>query len=191
MKTFSRVLQTSKPPDTVRTEALTSLTEPLARYDYVLTTESESGLTFARQYRPWWVWVLAVAIFPSRWSLNPMRAGPSSALRASANGRSGRLSSPWSCSHRLSQPLASRRSPGRHSQGWRQGRWGCRQRLGAPSSAHSMCRGSPTGKNPRISREEPSGGFLNLRIASSTLPSWCGILRGDVTNGPARSEEGR
>ena len=45
MKTFSRDIQTSKPPDTVRTEALTSLTEPLARYDYVLMTQSESGLT--------------------------------------------------------------------------------------------------------------------------------------------------
>ena len=64
MKTFSRDIQTSKPPDTVRTEALTSLTEPLARYDYVLTTQSESGLTFARKYRPWWVWVLAVVTFP-------------------------------------------------------------------------------------------------------------------------------
>ena len=64
MKTFSRDIQTSKPPDTVRTEALTSLTEPLARYDYVLMTQSESGLTSARKYRPWWVWVLAVVTFP-------------------------------------------------------------------------------------------------------------------------------
>ena len=43
---------------------MTSVTEPLAGYGYVLTTESELGLTFARQYRPWWVWVLAVVIFP-------------------------------------------------------------------------------------------------------------------------------
>ena len=64
MKSFSRDVQTSKPPDTVRAEALTSLTEPLARYGYVLTTESELGLTFARKYGPWWVWVLAVVIFP-------------------------------------------------------------------------------------------------------------------------------
>jgi hypothetical protein len=64
LKSFSRDIQTSKPPDAVRTEALTSLTRPLAGYGYVLTTESESGLTFARQYRPWWVWVLAVVIFP-------------------------------------------------------------------------------------------------------------------------------
>jgi hypothetical protein len=64
VKSFSRDIQTSKPPNTVRTEALTTLTEPLARYDYVLTTESESGLTFARRYRPWWVWVIAVVIFP-------------------------------------------------------------------------------------------------------------------------------
>jgi hypothetical protein len=60
VKSFSRVVQTSKPPDTVRTEALTSLT----RYDYILTTQSESGLTFARKYRPWWVWVLMVVTFP-------------------------------------------------------------------------------------------------------------------------------
>ena len=64
MKSFSREVHTSKPPDTVRREALISLTEPLARYSYVLTTESELGLTFARKYRPWWVWVLAVVIFP-------------------------------------------------------------------------------------------------------------------------------
>jgi hypothetical protein len=64
VKSFSRDIQTSKPPDTVRREALTSLTRPLGGYGYVLTTESESGLTFARQYRPWWVWVLAVVIFP-------------------------------------------------------------------------------------------------------------------------------
>jgi hypothetical protein len=64
VKSFSRDIQTSKPPDTIRTEALTSLTEPLARYGYVLTTESESGLTFARQYRAWWVWVIAVVTFP-------------------------------------------------------------------------------------------------------------------------------
>jgi hypothetical protein len=62
VKTFSRDIQTSKPPDTVRTEALTSLTEPLARYDYVLMTQSESGLTFARKYRPWWVWVVTFPI---------------------------------------------------------------------------------------------------------------------------------
>jgi hypothetical protein len=43
---------------------LISLTEPLGRYGYVLTTESELGLTFARRYRPWWVWMLAVVIFP-------------------------------------------------------------------------------------------------------------------------------
>ena len=97
MKSFSRVLQTSKPPDTVRIEALTSLTEPLARYDYVLTTASESGLTFARKSRPWWVWVIAVVTFPIGLLLlfvtdtatvtvvlEPERAGPSSALRASA-----------------------------------------------------------------------------------------------------------
>jgi hypothetical protein len=64
MKSFSHDVHTSKPPDTVRKEALTSVTEPLAGYGYVLTTESELGLTFARQYRPWWVWVLAVVIFP-------------------------------------------------------------------------------------------------------------------------------
>jgi hypothetical protein len=64
VKSFTREIQTSKPPERVRTEALTSLTQPLARYGYVLTTASESGLTFARHYRPWWVWVLAVVIFP-------------------------------------------------------------------------------------------------------------------------------
>jgi hypothetical protein len=114
VKSFSRDIQTSKPPDTVRTEALTSLTEPLARYDYVLTTQSESGLTFARKYRPWWVWVLAVVTFPIGLFLlfitntatvtvvlKPEKSGPSSALRASANRRSVRLSSPWSCSRRL------------------------------------------------------------------------------------------
>ena len=64
MKSFSHDVHTSKPPDTVRREAFTSVTEPLAGYGYVLTTESELGLTFAREYRPWWVWVLAVVIFP-------------------------------------------------------------------------------------------------------------------------------
>jgi hypothetical protein len=33
-------------------------------YGDVLTTESELGLTFAREYRPWWTWELAVVIFP-------------------------------------------------------------------------------------------------------------------------------
>ena len=64
MKSFSHDAHTSKPPDTVRREAFTSVTHPLAQYGYVLTTESELGLTFAREYRPWWAWVLAVVIFP-------------------------------------------------------------------------------------------------------------------------------
>jgi hypothetical protein len=64
VKSFSCDIQTSKPPNRVRTEALVSLTEPLARYGYVLTTESELGLTFARKYRPWWVWMLVAVTFP-------------------------------------------------------------------------------------------------------------------------------
>ena len=64
MKSFSHDVHTSKRPDTVRREAFTSVTEPLAGYGYVLTTESELGLTFAREYRPWWVWALAVVILP-------------------------------------------------------------------------------------------------------------------------------
>ncbi len=64
MKTFSHDIQTTKSPKTVVTEALGALTGPLGKYGYVLTTQSESGLTFARSYRPWWAWVLAVVIFP-------------------------------------------------------------------------------------------------------------------------------
>src|SRR4051794_13939005 len=64
MDTFTHDVRTSKPPRDVLTEALAALTGPLSRHRYLLTTQSESGLTFARKYRPWWVWVLMVVTFP-------------------------------------------------------------------------------------------------------------------------------
>ena len=64
MDSFSLELRTSKPPNTVQSEALGALTGPLSQHRYLLTTQSESGLTFARKYRPWWIWVLMVVTFP-------------------------------------------------------------------------------------------------------------------------------
>ena len=64
METFSHDVRSSKPPKNVLTEALAALTGPLSQHRYMLTTQGESGLTFARKYRPWWVWVLTIVTFP-------------------------------------------------------------------------------------------------------------------------------
>jgi hypothetical protein len=64
MHVFTREIATEKPPGSVLSELLTGLTEPLNRHGYKLQTQSEAALTYEHKYRPWYVWVLAVILFP-------------------------------------------------------------------------------------------------------------------------------
>ena len=64
MRKFSHDVRTSKPPEVVRSEALAALSGPLFEWDYLPLTQSESGLTFGRKYRPWWIWVPMVLTLP-------------------------------------------------------------------------------------------------------------------------------
>lgn len=64
MEQFTHELESEKPPNAVLTEVLSGLPGPLASAGYRLQTESERALTFARTYRPWFVWVGVVLLFP-------------------------------------------------------------------------------------------------------------------------------
>jgi hypothetical protein len=64
VQTFTRELDTAKPPSQVLSEAVTTLTGPLANFNYTLQTQTENALTFVRRYRPWFIWVGVVIFFP-------------------------------------------------------------------------------------------------------------------------------
>jgi hypothetical protein len=64
MKTFSRSLEAPRPPETVLAEALSSMAVPLSRIGYQVTSQGPAGITFVRRYRPWWVWLGVVLLFP-------------------------------------------------------------------------------------------------------------------------------
>lgn len=64
MEEFSIVRESPKPPDALLPEVVTGLGPPLASAGYKLQTQSERLLTYARDYRPWFVWVGVVLIFP-------------------------------------------------------------------------------------------------------------------------------
>jgi hypothetical protein len=64
MKDFTREVSSERPREAVVAEALQTLTVPLARHGYQLEAQTEVGLTYVRDYRPWWVWFLAICLFP-------------------------------------------------------------------------------------------------------------------------------
>ena len=64
MQTFTRELETAKPPSQVLSEAVTALTGPLATFNYTLQTQTDTALTFVRRYRPWFIWIGVVIFFP-------------------------------------------------------------------------------------------------------------------------------
>jgi hypothetical protein len=45
-------------------DALRTMTVPLSRYGYVLESQTDVSLIYARTYRPWWVWILTIFLFP-------------------------------------------------------------------------------------------------------------------------------
>ncbi len=61
---FSRSLVTEKSADAVIHEALQTLTRSLNRWGYRLTTQTSAALTYDRTYRPWYVWVIGLALTP-------------------------------------------------------------------------------------------------------------------------------
>ena len=63
LKEFKRELTAEKPREAVIADALQSLTVPLARHGYEIQTQTDSTLTYARKYRPWFVWA-PVIFFP-------------------------------------------------------------------------------------------------------------------------------
>lgn len=62
---FSRSPTTEKPGNAVRSEAQTTLTAPLNRWGYRLTTQSDTALTYERTYRPWYVWLIGLLLIPA------------------------------------------------------------------------------------------------------------------------------
>ena len=64
LKDFSREITTDKAPRTLLSECLTEWSAQLAKHNYVLTTQSEAGLSFHKKYWPTWAIVIAVLFFP-------------------------------------------------------------------------------------------------------------------------------
>ena len=56
--------ESSKSPDALLPDVVAGLTPPLGSAGYKLQTQSERLLTYARDYRPWWIWLGAVVLFP-------------------------------------------------------------------------------------------------------------------------------
>jgi hypothetical protein len=64
VKSFSQEVHTDKPKISVLTELITTTTNPLGRWGYEVRGQTENALTFTRTYRPWYVWLLAIILFP-------------------------------------------------------------------------------------------------------------------------------
>ena len=45
-------------------ETLQSVTVPMGRHGYSLEAQTRTSLTFVRSYRPWYVWVVTIGLFP-------------------------------------------------------------------------------------------------------------------------------
>jgi hypothetical protein len=61
---FSREIPSEKSREALIADALQTVTVPLARHGYELQTQTDTSLTYALTYRPWWVWVLTICLFP-------------------------------------------------------------------------------------------------------------------------------
>jgi hypothetical protein len=64
MKYFDLEFESTKEPDEVMRETITSWTGPLAANGYTLTSQSDIAVTYHRKYRHWFVIVLAIFFFP-------------------------------------------------------------------------------------------------------------------------------
>ena len=64
MQSFEEVRESGKPPQALLPEIVTGVSGPLASAGYVLQTQSEQVVTFVRNYRPWFIWVGVVLLFP-------------------------------------------------------------------------------------------------------------------------------
>jgi hypothetical protein len=64
VQTFEEVRESGKTPDALLPEIVTGLSGPLASAGYILQTQSERVITFVRKFRPWFIWVGVVLLFP-------------------------------------------------------------------------------------------------------------------------------
>lgn len=64
MRTFETTRQSEKSPEALLPEVLGGITSPLADWGYELTTQSDRTLSYVRQYRPWFIWLGAICLFP-------------------------------------------------------------------------------------------------------------------------------
>ena len=64
MQDFTREITTDKQPATLLTECISDWSGQLAQHNYVLTTQSEIGLTYHKRYWPKWAIVIAILFFP-------------------------------------------------------------------------------------------------------------------------------
>jgi hypothetical protein len=64
VKDFSREIITDKQPATLLSECIAEWSGQLAQHNYVLTTQSEAGLSFHKRYWPTWAIAVAVLLFP-------------------------------------------------------------------------------------------------------------------------------
>jgi hypothetical protein len=64
VKDFTREIVTDKQPATLLMECISEWSSQLAKHNYVLTTQSEAGLSFHKRYWPKWAIVVAVLFFP-------------------------------------------------------------------------------------------------------------------------------
>lgn len=64
MRSFEEVRETDAAPDAILPVVITGLSGPLGKDGYVLQTQSDRIITFARSYRPWWLWIGVIFLFP-------------------------------------------------------------------------------------------------------------------------------
>lgn len=55
---------TTKSPSDAHAFVITECAPPLARWGYKLTSNTPESLVFERSYRPWYVWLLVILLFP-------------------------------------------------------------------------------------------------------------------------------
>jgi hypothetical protein len=64
MRTFSREVTAERRREAVLTDAHQAVTVPLARHGYALDSQTDASLIYVCTYRPWYVILIAIVLFP-------------------------------------------------------------------------------------------------------------------------------
>jgi hypothetical protein len=64
VKQFKREIASEQTREKLMADVLQTVTVPLARHRYVIDGRTDTSLIFVRTYRPWWVWIITIGLFP-------------------------------------------------------------------------------------------------------------------------------